>query len=343
VEVKGTSSELNRPGVRLVFDLNISRCYKFKVRPRMNEKNFSSQEICCIVNPQAANKKWQRSKKVRGYLQKNLSCQIIDFQGSKKETIEIARKQSLTQKIIVAVGGDGTVADVIQGILEAQREKDIILGIVPFGSGNAFRKSLGIPKSVKKAIRLLKEGETREIDLIDIEGKVTGIASIGATAKVTQKKLQHNIQGLLGHIIASRIMPSLPKKELQIELFDGLSDSGERFDKKILNLSLYECVVGKTTFFGYSWKVAPRAKIDDGFLDITLYEISGLKYLLFFPLIFLGLYQKTQKHYKAKKMIVRGKDLPAQYNGEFLAMKDKFEINVLPRALKVIGTRVGKA
>jgi diacylglycerol kinase family enzyme len=306
----------------------------------MNENVFSSQEISCIVNPKAARKKWQRRKKLRAYLQKNLACQIIDSHESKEETIEIARKLSLTQKIIVAVGGDGTIADVIQGIIDARREKDTILGIVPFGSGNAFRKSLGIPKSIKRAIRLLKEGETREIDLIDIEGKVTGIASIGATAKVTQEKLQHNIQGFLGHILASRIMPSLPKTEQQIELFDGISDNGEQFDKKTLDLSLYECVVGKTTYFGYSWKVAPRAKIDDGFLDITLYETSGLKYLVFFPLIYFGLYQKTQKHFKAKKVIIRGKDLPAQYNGEFLGIKDKFEFRVLPRALKIISPRI---
>jgi diacylglycerol kinase family enzyme len=107
----------------------------------MNKNVFSSQEISCIVNPQAARKKWQRRKKLRAYLQKNLACQIIDSHESKEETIEIARKQSLTQKIIIAIGGDGTVADIIQGVIDAGREKDIILGIVPFGSGNAFQIS----------------------------------------------------------------------------------------------------------------------------------------------------------------------------------------------------------
>ncbi len=308
----------------------------------MNEKIFPSQEISCIVNPHAARNKWQRRKKLRSYLQKNLPSLIIDYQGTKEETIEIAKRQSLVHKIIVVAGGDGTVADVIQGILEARREKDIILGIVPFGSGNAFRKSLGIPNSVKKAIKLLNEGETREIDLIDIEGKAAGIASIGATAEVTHKKLQHNIQGLLGHILASRILLTLPKKEQQIELFDGISDNGEHFDKKALKLSLFECVVGKTNYFGYSWKVAPKAKIDDGFLDITLFEINGLKYLLFFPLMYFGLYQKTQKHFKARKMIIRGQDLPVQYNGEFLGIRDKIEFRVLPRALKIISPRKSK-
>jgi len=302
----------------------------------MNEKFLPSQEISCIVNPHAARDKWQRRKKLRSYLQKNLPSQIFDALGSKEETIEIARRQSLVHKIIVVVGGDGTVADVIQGIIEARREKDITLGIVPFGSGNAFRKSLGIPNSVKKAIKLLNKGKTREIDLIDIEGKAAGIASIGATAKVTHTKFQHNTQGLFGHLIASRILFTLPKKEQQIELFDGISDNGEHFDKKTLKLNLFECVVGKTNYFGYSWKVAPKAKIDDGFLDITLFEINGLKYLLFFPLIYFGLYQKTQKHFKARKMIIRGKDLPVQYNGEFLGTKDKYEFRVLPRALKII-------
>ena len=308
----------------------------------MNEKIFPSQEISCIVNPHAARNKWQRRKKLRSYLQKNLPSLIIDYQGTKEETIEIAKRQSLVHKIIVVAGGDGTVADVIQGIIEARREKDIILGIVPFGSGNAFRKSLGIPNSVKKAIKLLNEGETREIDLIDIEGKAAGIASIGATAEVTHKKLQHNIQGLLGHILASRILLTLPKKEQQIELFDGISDNGEHFDKKALKLSLFECVVGKTNYFGYSWKVAPKAKIDDGFLDITLFEINGLKYLLFFPLMYFGLYQKTQKHFKARKMIIQGQDLPVQYNGEFLGIRDKIEFRVLPRALKIISPRKSK-
>jgi len=302
----------------------------------MNEKFLPSQEISCIVNPHAARDKWQRRKKLRSYLQKNLPSQIFDAVGSKEETIEIARRQSLVHKIIVAVGGDGTIADVIQGIIEARREKDITLGIVPFGSGNAFRKSLGIPNSVKKAIKLLNKGKTREIDLIDIEGKAAGIASIGATAKVTHTKLQHNIQGLLGHLSASRILVTLPKKEQQIELFDGISDNGEHFDKKTLKLNLFECIVGKTNYFGYSWKVAPKAKIDDGYLDITLFETSGLKYLLFFPLIYFGLYQKTLNHFKAKRMIIRGKDLPVQYNGEFLGTKDKIELRVLPRALKII-------
>jgi diacylglycerol kinase family enzyme len=236
----------------------------------------------------------------------------------------------------VAAGGDGTIAHIIQGVIDSGRADEIRLGIITFGSGNAFRKSLGISKNAKRALKTLFEGETRKIDLIDIEGKMAGFASVGATAKVSQKKLQHKTPGLLGHLLASRIMVNLPKNDYEIDLYDGVTDSGEHFEKKSLSLRLFECVIGKTRFFGYSWKAAPQARIDDGYLDITLFETGWLKYLICFPLNYLGFFQRTQKHFKAKKLVIRGKNLPVQYNGEYLDQKDEVTFKVRPQALKII-------
>lgn len=303
---------------------------------KMNKSNFSPEEATCIVNPTAARNKWKRRKRLREYLKKTLRCEIIDTYLEKENIIETARKQSLERKIIVAAGGDGTIAHIMQGIIDSGRADEIRLGIITFGSGNAFRKSLGIPKNPKKAINTLFEGEARKIDLIDIEGKMAGFASVGATARVSQKKLQHKIQGLLGHLLASRIMLNLPRNEYEIELTDGVTDSGEHFKKKSLNVDLFECVVGKTRYFGYSWKAAPQARADDGYLDITLFETGWLKYLISFPLNYLGLIQRTQKHFKAKKLVIRGEDLPVQYNGEFLGQKDEITFKVLPQTLTII-------
>ncbi len=298
-------------------------------------EQFSRQKTFCIVNPSAARNKWRRRSKLRNYLQKNLPGEIVDTKGDKELTIETVRKVCPDHQTVVVVGGDGTVADAIQGIIASGRGKEVCLGIIPLGSGNAFRKSLGIPKNVKKALRVLAEGKTREIDLIEVEGRLAGFASVGAAACVTQEKLQHRVQSLAGHLIASRILLTLPRKEAEIELFDGKSDDGY-FARKTLKLRLFDCVVGKTNYFGYGWKVAPKAKIDDGYLDITLLETSGPKYALYFPLIYCGLFQRRQKHFKVKKMVIRGKDLALQYNGEFLGVKDEFEFRILPRALKVI-------
>ena len=298
--------------------------------------HLNKKAISCIINPHAANKKWKRNILVRTYLRKNLPGQIIETFKDKAYTIQTAKQLSSDHDIIVAAGGDGTVADVIQGIVESGMKSHIALGVIPLGSGNAFRKSLGIPKNIRKALKIIHDSQTREIDLIEVEGKVATFASIGATASITMKKLHHKIPGFLGHLLASRKMLNLPSHEMEIELIDGREDSGKHFDRKNLKLKAFDCVTAKTNHFGYSWKVAPKAVIDDGYLDITFFELSGIKYFVHFPRIYFGTFQKTQKHYKTKKIVLRGKDLPIQYNGELLGLKDKIEMKVLPRAIKVI-------
>lgn len=303
---------------------------------KMNKNTFCPEKATCIVNPTAARNKWKRRKRLREYIKKSLQCEIIDIYLEKENIIETARKKSLERKIIVAAGGDGTIAHIIQGVIDSGRADETCLGIITFGSGNAFRKSLGIPKNAKRALKTIFKGEPRKIDLIDIEGKMAGFASIGATARVSQKKLQHKIHGLLGHLLASRVMFNLPRNNYEIELYDGITDSGEHFKKKSLNLRLFECVVGKTRYFGYGWKAAPQARIDDGYLDITLFETGWLMYLINFPLNYLGLFQRKQKHFKAKKLVIRGEDLPVQYNGEFLDQKDEITFKIRQQALKII-------
>ena len=305
----------------------------------MIKKNPSSLSGKCIVNPAAARNKWIRRKRLRRYLQDHIPYEIIDDCENKESVIKTAKEKSLDNDLILAIGGDGTIIDIIQGIIDSQRGRDILLGLIPFGSGNAFRKSFAISKKLKKALKTISEGNISEMDLIDIDGNVASFASVGATAQVTQEKLEHAIPGLAGHLLASRIMVGLPRKKQEIELIDGLTDNGEPFERKVMNLNLYDCVVGKTNYFGYSWRVAPKARLDDGYLDITLFETSWLKYYLFFSLIYLGLFQRTQKHFKAKKMIIRGQALPVQYNGEFLGVRDEVIFKVLPRALKVISSK----
>ncbi len=304
------------------------------------EKIFDSVgKACSIVNPLAANRKWQRRKRLRDFLNRNLPGCIYDEPGNKESTIELAKTLGAKNDLIIAIGGDGTVADVIQGIREAGRERDVILGVIPFGSGNAFRKALRIPKNIKRAMAVLKRGEIREIDLIDVGGRTAGFVSIGGTAEITRFKSEHDVQGFLGHLLAARIMFKLEKKESEVELYDGVDDLGKPFAEKRLTLKLLDCVVAKTNYFGYGWRVAPLAELEDGYLDITFFEIGLSKYLLLVPLIYLGMYQKRLRHYKAKRMIIRGSGLPVQYNGESLGTMNEVELKVIPRAFRIIAPK----
>lgn len=292
--------------------------------------------VSCILNPGAARNKWQRRRSLRNFLRKTLPGEIHDSLGNREATVRLATRVSQESDVLVAAGGDGTIADVLQGVIDSGKKDALLFGIIPLGSGNAFRKSLGIPKKIGRAIRVLHKGKPREIDLMDAGGRVSAFASIGATALVTREKLQHETQGLLGHLAAGKIMLRIPKEEREVVLLDGIGPGGKPFDRKEIRIRFYDCVVAKSNYFGYSWRIAPKAKVDDGYLDITFFETNAWTYVLFFPLIYFGLFQRTQKHFKAKKVIFRGSELAVQYNGEFFWAKDEVEFRVLPRAIRVI-------
>jgi diacylglycerol kinase (ATP) len=302
---------------------------------------LAQKKVAVVVNPYSAQRKWERNPKLRQYLQRKFPGRVFDQTGDRAAMIEQVRRLSLENDVIIALGGDGTLADVMQGIFEAGRQKDVLLGIVPFGSGNAVRKSLLIPKALKKALKLLSRGEPRWIDLIDLGGRVASFLSIGATGKVTHRKSQNKIPGLVGHLLAASILLVQPRDPMEIELFDGLDDKSRPFAYKKLNLKLFDCIINKTNHFGYSWVIAPKARIDDGYLDVTLFNIRAYNYLLGFPLIYLGHYQKVLKHFKATRVIVRGKTLHIQYNGEILDKREELELRVMPKALRVIAPPLG--
>lgn len=307
--------------------------------PNKQRMTFSGRKIAFIVNPRSAKDKWLRTPKLRHFFYRRFPGRVHDQELDKTAMIELAEKLSLENDILIAFGGDGTLADVMQGIINSGRQADVLLGIIPLGSGNAVRGSLQIPKQIRKAVKILRTGRPRPIDLIEIGGKIANFVSIGATAVVTHKTSQSKVKGFLGHIFAARVMITHPRQEMEIELFEGKDKKGRAFDRKIMKLKLFDCIINKTNQFGYNWKIAPKARIDDGYLDVTLFDIRAFSYIFNFPLIYMGHYQKILKHFKVKRMIIRGKDLNIQYNGEIMPSRDEIEVRVLPKALSVIVPR----
>jgi diacylglycerol kinase (ATP) len=301
--------------------------------------SHSDRRVALLVNPYSAKGKWIRTPRLRQFFQRNFPGRVFDQARDKPSMIELARRLSLDNDVLVVLGGDGTLSDVMQGIFKAGRQNDVVLGIIPLGSGNAIRSSLQIPKSISRALKVLSRGEPRPIDLIEVDGQIASLVSIGATAIVTHKKSQSSVPGLLGYLLASRIIFTHPREEMTVTLFEGRDYKGRRFEEKTFKLKLFDCVINKTNHFGYNWIIAPKAQIDDGYLDVTLFDIRAHSYILSFPLIYLGHYQKILKHYKVKRMIVRGSNLQIQYNGEPMAARDTVEITVLPKALRVIAPR----
>lgn len=304
--------------------------------PLKKTSYLTDKRVVVLVNPKSAQGRWERDIKAQSIIHQAFSGRVHDKSQTKAEFIETARRLSLANDVIIVLGGDGTMADAMQGIFKAGRQKDVVLGIIPFGSGNALSRSLQLSKTLKQAVRAVKQGTPRAVDVIDINGRIASFVSIGATGLITYRTSQSKIPGFIGHLLASRIIFTHPRHPMAISLFEGCDDAGTRFERKDLDLKVFDVIINKTNHFGYSWLIAPKARIDDGFLDVTVFDIRAITYVWYFPLIYLGIYQKLLKHYKVRRVVITGAELHAQYNGEAIETRDFFEMRVLHKALRVI-------
>ena len=113
------------------------------------------KKICFIINPIAGKGKQKGiENQINKYLDLEKYSYEIQYTQRAQHAIELSREASLQFDIVVAVGGDGTINEVSNGMVGAKSA----MGIIPVGSGNGLSRHLGIPLHVIQAIRLLKIG-----------------------------------------------------------------------------------------------------------------------------------------------------------------------------------------
>lgn len=178
---------------------------------------------------------------------------------------------------IIAVGGDGTSNEVINGIKLSQRSLEVIFGIIPNGTGNDFLKSLG-PFLVNDFVNALKADSTRLIDLIQIKSKnntsyglnIAGSGFDGHVVQTLYNMRKSIFKGKLAYVLAIlRSFISFKKPAVQIT-----SKDFEYSGKMLLSTAC------NGTTFGYGLTVNPDAKIDDGFISVALFgNVSLIDYL----------------------------------------------------------------
>ena len=117
-------------------------------------------EYTFIMNPMAGKGSGRRAdQELEGRLKSSgLSYRIMYTEGAGHAT-HLARRSKT--RVVVAVGGDGTINEVVNGLAGSGR----VMGIIPTGSGNDLIKSLGIPHSMEKALGVLKAGQIRTMDV----------------------------------------------------------------------------------------------------------------------------------------------------------------------------------
>ncbi|CAN5649920.1 diacylglycerol kinase family lipid kinase [soil metagenome] len=244
-----------------------------------------------IVNPKsAAGSTQSRWANNASDLRAHFGAFSVAFTKKPGDGIELAKRAVETgRKFIIACGGDGTINEVANGIL--QTGETVELGIFPSGTGGDFRRTLRIPSTARDVARSLREGVTKTIDV----GKVTffnheseqvsryflNVSSFGLSAAINERvKSQNMFKWLPGNMLSgkSNFAFSTLQEVLETE-FITVRVKIDGNDEKILN-TINFCVAN-ARYFGGGMKIAPEAKINDGFLDvINIGDIKTAKILL---------------------------------------------------------------
>src|SRR2546423_3140349 len=165
--------------------------------------------------------------------------------------------------LLIAAGGDGTLNEVVHGLMDLSVVARPILGVVPLGTANDFATGCGIPRDPEKALALCMEGEAVPIDV----GKANehwflNVASVGFGAEVTATT-SPELKRLLGPV-AYTVMGTI--LAMNVHHYHGrLILPGRK-----ITGSGPVAIVGNGRQTGGSFQVAPRARIDDGLLDVLV-------------------------------------------------------------------------
>ena len=253
--------------------------------------NENSNLPLVIVNPKSAggstHSRWASNA---GDLRAHFGAFNVAFTKKQGDGIELAKRGVETgRKFIIACGGDGTINEVANGIL--QTGADVELGIFPSGTGGDFRRTLEMPSSSREAAKCLREGTTKSIDVgrvtfFDHEDKqVTryflNISSFGLSASINERvKSQNLFKWLPGNTLSGKSNFAFSTLQEILETqFMTIRVKIDNGDEKTLN-TINFCVAN-ARYFGGGMKIAPDAKINDGLFDvINIGDIKTAKILL---------------------------------------------------------------
>jgi YegS/Rv2252/BmrU family lipid kinase len=241
-------------------------------------------------------------------------------------------------RLLVAVGGDGTINEVANGLVDAEEAE---LAIVPRGTGGDFVRTFGIPSRLDDAVRVALEGRTRTIDLgraafqswsgASGESYFANIASAGmsgAVAKRTNEATRAPFGGKAAYLWSTLVVfAGWRNAELRVTV-DGEVRSGPMFD----------VIVGNCRYLAGGMKMLPEAEPDDGLFDVLLIgDVSKLDLVRTMPKIYRGTHlphPRAELLRGASVMVETGQPLPVELDGEQPGTTP-IRFDVVPGALRL--------
>jgi diacylglycerol kinase (ATP) len=259
--------------------------------------------------------------------QKDIEC-TIEFTQARGHATELAQQavKDKSYQQVVAVGGDGTVNEVANGLLHS----DIAMGIIPKGSGNGLGRHLGIPIRVNEALTAMFASQKVAIDTFKMNGKlslnVSGIGFDGHVANLFGNLKKRGLQGYTKIALSEFIQ----FKEFEAEI----TQQGERSRRKTFIIA-----IANSSQYGNNARIAPAASVTDGLLHVCFLQKVPLYRLDFVYSFFNGRINESSfcEIIPSKRIQIKlNQPMAYHIDGEPCGVNDSFDIEILPSSLKML-------
>lgn len=321
-----------------------------RLDPHMGRWRF--HKPCVILNPRAASGKAARSwPELRPVVESALGPVDVRFTEAPDHATELARHAIRDgSELVVAVGGDGTFNEVLNGYLADGKPVNpaVSLALCPLGTGGDFRRSAGIPTLPHEAVEAIASKPTRQIDACRVQlstadgssvercfVNVTSFGMGGEVSVAAKNCWLTSVNGKAAFLWAT-VLTFLRYRAKPVRLI--LDGAKAQVDVRVMQVAF-----GNGPYQGGGMNVCPLAKLDSGSIDVTVIEeISLLNFLLSLRLLYSGRVYTHPRvhHYRVTSALATSPEwVLAEVDGEALGGLP-FSAEVLPGAVSIAGATV---
>jgi YegS/Rv2252/BmrU family lipid kinase len=229
-----------------------------------------------IANPIAGNGKFSKQwKEIQQVLNnKNIDYSFVFTQFSKHEIELVQNAIQQGFRNIISVGGDGTLHNIVNGVMMQRyvKSSDITIAVLPIGTGNDWIKTYNIPNNIKKAIDCISERKTILQDIGQIKttaGKIfyfNNVAGVGYDGYIAKKLQEVKRLGALSYLIAG----------IYGLLFYKKSTFKISINQTIIKTTCLMTIVSICKFSGGGMQFSKKGALNDGLFDITIFKNLSL-------------------------------------------------------------------
>jgi YegS/Rv2252/BmrU family lipid kinase len=296
-----------------------------------------------IINPNSGHKKagevWNKLQPILDKENIKHEFAMTEYEGHATSIAEMAIKNGFRE--IICVGGDGTINEIVNGIMTSgvEEAKSATIGMLPTGTGNDWCRIHKIPNKTEEAFEIIRKGKTAIQDI----GKITfgnngeniryfvnvaGAGFDGVVAKNVNIDKKAGKEGII--LFAKNLLATLFKSEI--------NNCKITIDEDIIEGKMFSIAVGIGKYNGGGMMQLPAAVHDDGLLDVTVIgNISKFDVLRYVPLLFNGKFIRHPKvfTYRCKEIKVESEHkLLVEAEGE-VAGTLPIIVEIIPSALRV--------